>query len=441
MDSGGSELAVTLLDEAIDPEYPIFEMISDDFHAGRLSPEFTHYFFNSTRALISYLPAEVRKPEWSRHILPEDSQYPYPIMDMATPEPIWKWWQQLQQEPMTPPSASPAPDPVTPIAQNGPSAVGSASFDIRSLRSSTRKDPPAPRNASAIAVSPSPSSEMQVDLPEMSSADALAIAEALDDPSPRRGPPRTATRGNRAPRWGAPPVCSVPAVKLDKQVRPMIIAHSSRKSVTLSAEEAYHEEGKEAGEEEEEAEEPARPTKRQRTSSRTATGQAPGQGQGQGSPRCGVACQRATRSHRGCSNCIFCNRDCEHGKPGVLCDHCNKGRLSHCSHTFTVPEHIRAANYMSRGNELLLDLSAARIDYELARESLFRASSRLAVTSNRIGAWIRKVTASLGADGLPGMDEIPEELQPLWGQLLLYSQAQLTARLSCSHHAVPVFER
>ncbi|KAJ7760316.1 hypothetical protein B0H14DRAFT_2634215 [Mycena olivaceomarginata] len=136
----------------------------------------------------------------------------------------------------------------------------------------------------------------------------------------------------------------------------------------------------------------------------------------------------------GCSNCIFRNRECEHGKPGALCDHCNKGRLSHCSHTFTVPEHLQAANYIEpyanlsnqRGNELLLDLSAARIDYELARESLFRASSRLAVASNRVGAWIREVTASLGADGLPGMAEIPEELQPLWGQLLLDSQSQLT---------------
>ncbi|KAJ7798881.1 hypothetical protein B0H14DRAFT_3492202 [Mycena olivaceomarginata] len=50
-------------------------------------------------------------------------------------------------------------------------------------------------------------------------------------------------------------------------------------------------------------------------------------------------------------------------------------------------------------------------DYELARESLFRASSRLVVTSNHVGAWIREVTHFLGADGLPGMDEIPEELQ------------------------------
>ncbi|KAJ7304647.1 hypothetical protein DFH08DRAFT_976638 [Mycena albidolilacea] len=75
MNSGGSELAVTLLDEAINPEYPIFEIISDEFRAGRLSPEFTHVFFNSTRALISYLPANVRQPTWSLHILPEDPQY------------------------------------------------------------------------------------------------------------------------------------------------------------------------------------------------------------------------------------------------------------------------------------------------------------------------------------------------------------------------------
>ncbi|KAJ7784048.1 hypothetical protein B0H14DRAFT_2630705 [Mycena olivaceomarginata] len=129
----------------------------------------------------------------------------------------------------------------------------------------------------------------------------------------------------------------------------------------------------------------------------------------------------------GCSNCVFRNRDCAHGVPGTLCDHCKKGRLSHCTHTFTVPEHVQAANYIEPYARLSNQhLSAARADYELARESLFRASSRLAVTSNRVGAWIREVTASLGADGLPGMDEIPEELQPLWGQLLLDSQAQLS---------------
>ncbi|KAJ7836055.1 hypothetical protein B0H14DRAFT_2589919 [Mycena olivaceomarginata] len=136
----------------------------------------------------------------------------------------------------------------------------------------------------------------------------------------------------------------------------------------------------------------------------------------------------------GCSNCIFHNCDCKHDKPGMLCEHCKKGCLSHCTHTFTVPEHILAANHIEPytnlsnqwGNKLLSDLSAARVDYELARKSLFRASSRLAVASNRVGTWICEVTASLGADGLLGMDEIPEELQPLWGQLLLNSQVQFT---------------
>jgi hypothetical protein len=108
-------------------------MISDEFCTGRLSPEVTHFFFNSTHALISYLPAKVRNPNWSLHILLEDPQYvsvslicdtwesnrlisfqagqfllptfmfpcvphedlssePYPLMDMATLDPIWKWW-------------------------------------------------------------------------------------------------------------------------------------------------------------------------------------------------------------------------------------------------------------------------------------------------------------------------------------------------------------
>jgi hypothetical protein len=97
-------------------------------------------------------------------------------------------------------------------------------------------------------------------------------------------------------------VCSVPAAvrpfcslslfsfliivqKLDKQGRPMIIARSSRKSVTPPAEEGYHEEGEEAGEEEEEAEEPARPTKHQCTSSCVAIGQAQGKGKDKGKAR------------------------------------------------------------------------------------------------------------------------------------------------------------
>jgi hypothetical protein len=139
---------------------------------------------------------------------------PYPIKDMSSFDPIWYWWRRLQEEyrpqgegasprptsdsgsragsysphymPTTPPelSSTPAPGPATPPVQTGPSAVGSTSFDIRQLHSSARRDPPTPRKASVIAASLSNSIEMQVDLPEMSSADALAITEALDDPLP-----------------------------------------------------------------------------------------------------------------------------------------------------------------------------------------------------------------------------------------------------------------
>jgi hypothetical protein len=126
-------------------------------------------------------------------------------MDMSDYDSMWYWWRRLQDEhpsavpvrgareestsphyrPTTPPSVSPPPNPATPPSQTGPSAVGSASFDIRVLRGSARKGTPSPRRASAIAASPSHSAEMQVDSPEMSSADALTIAEALDDPPPR----------------------------------------------------------------------------------------------------------------------------------------------------------------------------------------------------------------------------------------------------------------
>jgi hypothetical protein len=127
-------------------------------------------------------------------------------MDMSDYDSLWYAWQQIQARhrsnieagaqdragtyspqycPTMPPSASPAPDPVTPLVQTGPSAVGSASFDIRSLWSSTKKDPSSPRRVSVIAASPSNSTEMQVDLPEVSSTDALPIAETLDDPPPR----------------------------------------------------------------------------------------------------------------------------------------------------------------------------------------------------------------------------------------------------------------
>jgi hypothetical protein len=78
------------------------------------------------------------------------------------------------------------------------------------------------------------------------------------------------------------------------------------------------------------------------------------------------------------------------------------------------------------GNELITDLSAARADYELARQQLFRASARLAVASNCVGGWIHQMVSSLGPYGLPRITEIPEALRPLWGQLLLDSESQLS---------------
>ncbi|KAJ7863627.1 hypothetical protein B0H14DRAFT_3443983 [Mycena olivaceomarginata] len=302
-EANGPRMAVSLLDEALAPVYPIFEVLIDEFRAGRLSPTITHIFFNSVRALIASLPPETRKPRLvNRTLTPalviprlpnkDLSSEPYPVMDMSDYNSMWYWWQGLQDEhpsavpvrgareestsphyrPTTPPSVSPAPNPATPPSQTGPSAVGSASFDIRALRGSARKGTPSPRRASAIAASPSHSAEMQVDSPEMSSADALAIAEALDDPPPRRGPPRVATRGQRAPRRGALPVHPPPASLRDTKGRPMTKTRSSQRSVTPPASEAYNEDGEEEKEDEEEEEEPVCPAKRQRTSSSTPKG-------------------------------------------------------------------------------------------------------------------------------------------------------------------------
>lgn len=71
-------------------------------------------------------------------------------------------------------------------------------------------------------------------------------------------------------------------------------------------------------------------------------------------------------------------------------------------------------------------LTAAHADYELARSQLFCASARLAVASNRIGAWIHQTFALLGPDGLPGMVELLEEFRPFWAQLLLNYEVELS---------------
>jgi hypothetical protein len=72
-----------------------------------------------------------------------------------------------------------------PPLQTGPSVVGSASFDIRVLRGSAKKDTSLPRNVSAIAASPSHSAEMQVDPEELAFVDTRVSAEAADTPARR----------------------------------------------------------------------------------------------------------------------------------------------------------------------------------------------------------------------------------------------------------------
>ncbi|KAJ7821296.1 hypothetical protein B0H14DRAFT_3471602 [Mycena olivaceomarginata] len=131
--------------------------------------------------------------------------------------------------------------------------------------------------------------------------------------------------------------------------------------------------------------------------------------------------------------------------PRSLCEHCEMGRLSHCSHNFSVVDHARAANHLEpytrlsneRGNELITDLSAARADYELAREQLFRASARIAVASNRVSTWIRGVITNLGVYGLPRITEIPEALRPLWGQLLEDAEADLSVEYRAAIQRYP----
>jgi hypothetical protein len=79
-----------------------------------------------------------------------------------------------------------------------------------------------------------------------------------------------------------------PVQKLDKQGRPMIIMHSSRKSITPSAEEAYHEEG-------EEEEEPLRPAKCQRTAPASFKGK--GKDKGKGKAQANTPAPSSASSH------------------------------------------------------------------------------------------------------------------------------------------------
>ncbi|KAJ7689512.1 hypothetical protein B0H14DRAFT_2652790 [Mycena olivaceomarginata] len=381
----GPRMAVLLLNEALAPAYPIFanslfaqELLIDEFRAGRLSPTITHIFFNSVRSLIASLP-------------PED-EHPSTVAARGAREESTS----LHYQPTTPPSVSPAPNPGTPPSQTGPSAVGSASFDIRVLRGSVRKDTASPRRASAIAASPSHSAEMQVDSEELAFADTRASTEAADTPACCRGPPRSAARGKKAPRRGAPPARPVPVAvhfiyllscfpfipvhELDKQGRPMIIARSSQKSITPPAEETYNEEGEEEKEEEEDDEEPVCPTKRRCTSSRA--------------PKDKGKVKASTPAPPSGSSRF------------PLVDRKTRGKRKQNELPPYVPPR-----------------PVPTIDtVRLAAKSLAKEQSEptVAVTN-----WCGRIS-SLGADGLPGMAELPKELQPIWAQLLLNSQRDLS---------------
>ncbi|KAJ7300347.1 hypothetical protein DFH08DRAFT_828545 [Mycena albidolilacea] len=461
---------VQLFDDAIAPENAVFRIIADEFHAGRLSAHIAHAFCNSVRDLVDYLPADRRNTAWATDLLPEDPAYasllipawfsiprgphkdsleePYPVQGShaGTYSPCY--------EPSTPPERSLTPilRPATPPAQLGPSAVGSASFDIRQLLGSAKKDPPTLRKASAIAAA-----DLLV-LP-------LGAGKLLAGAHPLRIPHLL------------PYIQFFLLLLRDKKGQPMIKIKSSQKSVTPPASEAYNEEGEEEKDEEEEEEEeevPPRPAKHRRTAPALPKSKTPGKSKGKGKAQVetpALADLSSTfpipvrKTHgkskkaelpayvppqpfdAGCSNCILRDRDreCDHGAPRSLCEHCEKGRLSHCSHNFSVVDHARTANHLEpytrlsneRGNELITDLSAARADYELAREQLFRASARIAVASNRLSTWICGVITNLGVYGLPRITEIPEALRPLWGQLLEDAEADLSVNSRAAIQCYP----
>ncbi|KAJ7681543.1 hypothetical protein B0H14DRAFT_2655244 [Mycena olivaceomarginata] len=308
-------------------------------------------------------------------------------------------------EPSTPPERSLTPilRPATPPAQLGPSAVGSASFDIRQLLGSAKKDPPTPRKASAIAASPPSPSEMQQSRKRWISR-------------PARGPLVLPLEASKL-LAGAPSAQPAPASLRDKKGRPMIKIKSSQKSVRRPSE--SEDEGR--GEEEEEEEAPPRPAKRRRTAPALPKSKTPGKSKGKGKaqvetpalpdlsttfpiPQEGraaslrppqpvpsmdtVSLAETLASH--VANLWCSTRDVPIASsatanattvPRALCEHCEKGRLSHCSHNFSVADHARAANHLEpytrlanelaicllttflRCNELITDLSAARANY------------------------------------------------------------------------------
>ncbi|KAJ7813502.1 hypothetical protein B0H14DRAFT_3477914 [Mycena olivaceomarginata] len=408
------------------PNLRVLELLINEFRAGHLSPTITHIIFNSVRALIAALPSEMRDPVWLDHLLPESPDHANRVL--------------------TPRLLIPSPPPRGSIVGTI-SSHGYSQSEMRArirrphitgrrlpLRYRVRPQPVSAFDTSWTSARGSPSKpeatadarttptlpEMQVDPQDTSPEDARAIAEALaaDEPAPvlRPRPARSTVRGRKTTRGKAPSAPSSSAANVDLRGRPLIRVRSSRKSVTPPVDEAYNEEGEEEREDDED-EELTPPRKRKRTDPVRPKAKAKAKsGHARAflsfpPPPCarpGASPRRTSSPRMFLSSALVPTMDTVRlAAESLAKEQSDAHRVrrrrdaSPIARTFTVPEHVQAANYIEpyarlsnqRGNELLLDLSAARADYELARESLFRASSRLAVTSNRVGAWIREVTA------------------------------------------------
>ncbi|KAJ7662519.1 hypothetical protein B0H14DRAFT_2658860 [Mycena olivaceomarginata] len=396
-ETNGPRMAVSLLDEALAPAYPFLQPYS---HAC------TCYSTPSPRrsvigAIPSYGYVRLRfyVVLWRRL----QDEHPSAVAVRGAREESTS----PHYRPTTPPSVSPVPNPATPPSQTGPSAVGSASFDIRALRGSARKGTPSPRRASVIAASPSHSAEMQVDSPEMSSADALAIAEALDDPPPRMFLTFSCSVALLAllleasePLAGCTPRAARPRFPSRYKGRTHDQDQVVPEIVTPPASEAYNEDGEEEKDDEEERRNPY--------AQQSVNGRVPAP------PRAGVGVRQKPRqppTPSASSRFPLVERK----NPGKR----KKDELPPYVPPRSVPNYghgpprsrvaCKGAKRAHRcGNELVTDLSAAHTDYELAREQLFRAGSRLSVAGNHVCAWIRERISPLGADGLPGMGRAPE---------------------------------
>jgi hypothetical protein len=66
-----------------------------------------------------------------------------------------------------------------------------------------------------------------------------------------------------------------------------------------------------------------------------------------------------------------------------------------------IADEFRAGRLSAHITHTIFNTVRDLIDYELAREQLFRASARIAVASNRVSTWIRRVITNLGVYGGP----------------------------------------